>query len=108
MIESAEIDSLDSYESKEQSKILGERPDVIYKTILRCFKKHYATDFNRVTDYRKMKRRVTNKNNFCFKVVVSKYLTIKFPDCQFDDLEDYFTALIHTKHSSAIQNESSF
>ena len=106
--ERVECDSLDSYESRDPEKILGERPDVIYKTILRCFKKHYANDFNRVTDYWKMKRRVSMKKNYCFRLIVSKYLAVKFPDNSFEELQDYFTALIHTKHSSVIQKEEQF
>lgn len=50
-----------SSESPEGNKI--ERPDVVYKTILRCFKKHYVLDFNKLTEYKKMKRRVIMKNS---------------------------------------------
>ena len=45
------------------------------------------------------------KNTHCFGSYQKMYLAVKFPDCPFDDLKDYFTALIHTKHSSAIQKE---
>ena len=48
------------------------------------------------------------KKNYCFRIIVSKYLAVKFPDNTFDELQDYFTALIHTKHSSVIQKEEQF
>lgn len=50
-------------EESPRMKVFSERTDVVLKTILRAFRKFYAKSFNDLTDYKKLKRRVTFKNN---------------------------------------------
>lgn len=88
--------SSDSFEQKQNAKLFGERPDVIYKTILRCFKKHFLNDFNEVTEFRKMKRRVSMKKH-SLRSVVKTYIEIKFSDCIAEDIDAYLLALILPK-----------
>jgi hypothetical protein len=54
-------------------RVFGNRPDVIFKTVLRCFKKYYNQDFNRLTNYKKLKRRVSMKNRE-LKIYAEEYI----------------------------------
>lgn len=76
---SIESDQEESKDAEEvfnwKLKIFGNRPDVVFKTILRCFKKYFIKDFNRVTNYKKLKRRVTSKNQ-SLKDVIEFYVRL--------------------------------
>lgn len=83
-------------------KKFGNRPDVIYKTILRSFKKYYLSEFNEITDYRKKKRKITNQS---FLIDMSKlFVRDRIPDSPFDDLELFISALVQPKLPSQVDN----
>lgn len=77
-------------------KIFVSRPDVIFKTVLRCFKKFYIQDFNSLTDYKKIKRRVSMRN--CdLGTIYRRYISLKFPEGEHLNLEEYIQALVNSK-----------
>ena len=83
----------------DRPKKFGDRPDVIYKTILRSFKKYYLNEFNEITEYRKKKRRVNDQR---FIIEMSKsYVNQRILDNPFDDLEWFVAALVHHKSQSS-------
>lgn len=83
-------------------KRFGDRPDVIYKTILRSFKKYYLNDFNEVTDYKKRKRRIANQ---AFLIDMTEhYVRQKFSDSPFSDLGLFIAALVQPKLPEALDN----
>lgn len=85
----------DECSSFSQSKRFGDRPDVIYKTILRSFKKFYLTEFNDATDYKKKKRRLSSQY---FLIDMSKLFVAKFlPESPYEDLELFIAALVQPK-----------
>jgi len=76
-------------------KKFGDRPDVIYKTILRSFKKYYLAEFNEVTDYKKKKRRTVNQD---FLLDMSKdYVLKRLNETEFEDLDLFIAALVQPK-----------
>lgn len=85
-------------------KMQGDRPDVVHKTILRSFKKHYSNDFNRVTDYKRKKRRVSKKHQILD--LAGEYMQKRFPDCQFQssEMRYYVASLVQPKCSEELQN----
>lgn len=102
LVVETEGSTVDSEESKSRfvgvenkAKKFGERPDVNYKTILRCFKKHFVNDFNEVTEFKKMKRRVKSQT---LESVVKTYVAKKFGSVHLPLLESYVLALILQKH----------
>lgn len=83
-------------------KRFGDRPDVIYKTILRSFKKYYLNDFNEVTDYKKRKRRIANQ---AFLIDMTEhYVKQKFSENPFSDLGLFIAALVQPKLPEALDN----
>ncbi len=82
--------------TEDDLKPFGDRPDVIYKTILRCFKKFMGKDFNSRTSYKKLKRRVAMKG-VAVSEVIQSYVRAKFPDAEVPDLDLYVSALIQVK-----------
>lgn len=95
--------SFDSLQGVRGRKF-GDRPDVIYKTILRSFKKYYLNEFNEVTDYKKKKRRVANQ---AFLLdMTEKYASQKFLDSPFQDLGLFIAALVQPKLPEALGNHA--
>ena len=94
------LDSLQGFKSRK----FGDRPDVIYKTILRSFKKYYLNEFNEVTDYKKKKRRVTNQT-FLLDMT-DKYASHKFPDSPYQDLGLFIAALVQPKLPEALDSHT--
>jgi hypothetical protein len=91
-----------SSSSTSRAKRFGDRPDVIYKTILRSFKKYYLADFNEVTDYKRKKRRVSNPE---FLVdMTAEYVNKKFEGSEYDDLGLFIAALVQPKLPSALES----
>lgn len=87
-----------------KAKRFGDRPDVIYKTILRSFKKYYLADFNEVTDYKRKKRRIANQ---AFLLdMTQEYVSAKFPECPFEDLRLFIAALVQPKLPQALESNS--
>mmetsp|Transcript_18967 Transcript_18967/g.18639 ORF Transcript_18967/g.18639 Transcript_18967/m.18639 type:complete len:186 (+) Transcript_18967:24-581(+) len=76
-------------------KKFGERPDVIYKTILRSFKKYYLNDFNEVTDYKKKKRRMAHQADLID--MANLYVKKRFSDSPYSDLALFIAALVQPK-----------
>jgi len=69
-----------------------DRADVLYKYILRSFRKHYCKNFNDVTEYRKRKRRVTLK--LTLLTAMTEFRDKIFPGVTLPDLEIYMLSLI--------------
>jgi hypothetical protein len=83
-------------------KRFGDRPDVIYKTILRSFKKYYLTEFNEVTDYKRKKRRSANHG---YLIEMSQnFVSSKMGDTPFEDLELFVAALVQPKLPTSLEN----
>ena len=81
--------------SATKPKKFGDRPDVIYKTILRSFKKFYLNDFNEVTDYKKKKRRMAHQADLI--EMAELYVKEKFSDSPYSDLSYFIAALVQPK-----------
>lgn len=79
---------------ENKDKRFGERPDVNLKTILRGFKKHFINDFNEVTKFKMIKRRVKKQT---VQSVVKTYVAQRFEDVHLPNLESYLLALILQK-----------
>lgn len=76
-------------------KKFGDRPDVIYKTILRSFKKYYLNDFNEVTDYKKKKRRMAHQADLI--EMADLYVKTKFSTSPYSDLSLFVAAIVQPK-----------
>ena len=89
-------------------KVFSERTDVVLKTILRAFRKFYAKSFNDLTDYKKLKRRVTFKNNQQLISLISEYVSKRFGVEHVNNLEYYVAALVLPRvfKSITVQNVS--
>lgn len=86
----------------DRPKKFGDRPDVIYKTILRSFKKYYLSEFNEVTDYKKKKRKITNQLSL---IDMSKvFVRNKIPESPFEDLELFISALVQPKLPAQVES----
>lgn len=102
-----ELSSISDFISASSSwinrpKKFGDRPDVIYKTILRSFKKYYLADFNEVTDYKRKKRRIANQ---AFLIdMTAEYAQKKFSESPFDDLGLFIAALVQPKLPLALES----
>lgn len=77
-----------------------DRADVLFKYILRSFRKHYCKSFNDVTEYRKRKRRVTLK--LTLLGAMKEFKDKMFPDSTLPDLEIYLLSLITHRVSPRI------
>lgn len=77
-----------------------DRADVLFKYILRSFRKHYCKSFNDVTEYRKRKRRVTVK--LTLLEAMKEFKEKMFPDSNLPDLEIYLLSLITHRVSPRI------
>lgn len=77
-----------------------DRADVLFKYILRSFRKHYCKSFNDVTEYRKRKRRVTLK--LTLLSAMKEFKEQMFPDTNLPDLEIYLLSLITHRVSPRI------
>jgi len=77
-----------------------DRADVLFKYILRSFRKHYCKSFNDVTEYRKRKRRVTLK--LTLLGAMKEFKDKMFPDSNLPDLEIYLLSLITHRVSPRI------
>lgn len=77
-----------------------DRADVLFKYILRSFRKHYCKQFNDVTEYRKRKRRVTHK--LTLLSAMKEFKDKMFPDSTLPDLEIYLLSLITHRVSPRI------
>lgn len=85
-------------------KRFGDRPDVIFKTILRSFKKYYLSDFNEVTDYKKKKRRIANQT---FLIdMTAEYCKLKFSGSSYTDLGLFIAALVQPKLPPALDSNA--
>ena len=77
-----------------------DRADVLFKYILRSFRKYYCKSFNDVTEYRKRKRRVTLKLTLIN--AMKEFKDKMFPDSNLPDLEIYLLSLITHRVSPRI------
>lgn len=77
-----------------------DRADVLFKYILRSFRKHYCKSFNDVTEYRKRKRRVTLK--LTLLSAMKEFKEQMFLDTNLPDLEIYLLSLITHRVSPRI------
>ena len=77
-----------------------DRADVLFKYILRSFRKYYCKSFNDVTEYRKRKRRVTLKLTLIN--AMKEFKEEMFPDSDLPDLEIYLLSLITHRVSPRI------
>lgn len=77
-----------------------DRADVLFKYLLRSFRKHYCKSFNDVTEYRKRKRRVTVK--LTLLGAMKEFKEKMFPDSNLPDLEIYLLSLITHRVSPRI------
>lgn len=77
-----------------------DRADVLFKYILRSFRKHYCKSFNDVTEYRKRKRRVTLK--LTLLGAMKEFKDKMFPGANLPDLEIYLLSLITHRVSPRI------
>ena len=77
-----------------------DRADVLFKYILRSFRKHYCKSFNDVTEYRKRKRRVTVK--LTLLGAMKEFKDKMFPGSNLQDLEIYLLSLITHRVSPRI------
>lgn len=94
-------DSMPSDEDGNDGDIgIMDRADVLFKYILRSFRKHYCKSFNDVTEYRKRKRRVTLK--LTLLGAMKEFKEKIFPDCTLPDLEIYLLSLITHRVSPRI------
>lgn len=91
-----------SDDDNENDADLGimDRADVLFKYILRSFRKHYCKSFNDVTEYRKRKRRVTLK--LTLLCAMNEFKDKMFPDSDLPDLEIYLLSLITHRVSPRI------
>lgn len=87
-----------------KTKKFGDRPDVIYKTILRSFKKFYLADFNKITDYKRKKRRVAN-DSFLIEMA-SDYASATLAECPFEEIELFIAALVQPKLPPTLSSNS--
>lgn len=76
------------------------RSDIVYKTILRTFRKHYLSDFNESTGYIKAKR--NRKPQFLLEKL-AQYVNAHFPTAiQGSELEQelifFLGAIFYNKH----------
>lgn len=94
-----EASSAEASESEEDTGIM-DRADVLYKYILRSFRKHYCKNFNDVTEYRKRKRRVTIKLTLIS--AMNEFKEEIFPGTNLPDLEIYLLSLITHRVSPRI------
>lgn len=69
---------------------------MIFKTVLRCFKKYYNQDFNKLTEYKKLKRRVAMRNRD-LKDIAEEYISKKFPHAEVTKLAEFIQALVSPK-----------
>ena len=76
-------------------KKFGERPDVIYKTILRSFKKYYLNEFNDLTDIKRKKKRVNTQDSLLD--LANEFISQKISENPFEDLNLFIIALIQPK-----------
>jgi len=100
-VSSSDLISMDTLWATKAKKF-GDRPDVIYKTILRSFKKYYLNDFNEVTDYKKKKRR--NLHHDYLIEMTANYVNEKFTNCPYDDLNLFIAALVQQKIPESLEN----
>lgn len=85
------MDALSSLKPKR----FGDRPDVIYKTILRSFKKYYLKEFNEITDYKRKKRKMSlQKDLLC---MADRYIKERIPDSPYSDLSLFIAAIVQPK-----------
>lgn len=91
-----------SFEEDQNDSDLGimDRADVLFKYILRSFRKHYCKSFNDVTQYRKRKRRVTVK--LTLLGAMKEFKDKMFPESTLLDLEIYLLSLITHRVSPRI------
>mgnify|MGYP006291383673 CR=1 FL=1 len=94
-----EHESVDEEENDSDPGIM-DRADVLFKYILRSFRKHYCKSFNDVTEYRKRKRRVTLK--LTLLSAMKEFKEQMFPDTDLPDLEIYLLSLITHRVSPRI------
>ena len=85
-------------------KKFGERPDVIYKTILRSFKKYYLNEFNELTDFRRKKRRINSLDILLEHT--NEYINLKITDNPYEDLGVFIVALIQPKVDGNVRADS--
>eukprot|EP00344_Euplotes_crassus_P007970 CAMPEP_0196995664 /NCGR_PEP_ID=MMETSP1380-20130617/1742_1 /TAXON_ID=5936 /ORGANISM="Euplotes crassus, Strain CT5" /LENGTH=174 /DNA_ID=CAMNT_0042411411 /DNA_START=566 /DNA_END=1090 /DNA_ORIENTATION=- len=85
------MDALSSLKPKR----FGDRPDVIYKTILRSFKKYYLKDFNEATDYKKMKRKMPLQKDLL--AMANLYVKERIPESPYSDLSLFIAAVVQQK-----------
>lgn len=93
-------DQISVGEEVEGDTSIMDRADVLYKYILRSFRKHYCKQFNDVTEYRKRKRRVTQK--LTLLNAMKEFKDEIFPNESLPDLEIYLLSLITHRVSPRI------
>ena len=83
-------------------KRFGERPDVIYKTILRSFKKYYLSEFNQLTDYKRKKRKSSTHE---YLLQMSRtFVDTKLGETGYHDLHLFLAALVQPKLPSSLES----
>lgn len=87
-------------EDTEMDIGIMDRADVLFKYILRSFRKYYCKSFNEVTEYRKRKRRVTLKLTLIN--AMKEFKDKMFPESSLPDLEIYLLSLITHRVSPRI------
>ena len=82
-----------------KTKKFGDRPDVIYKTILRSFKKFYLSEFNESTGFKRKKRRISQQSLLID--LANDYVSERIPENQYEDLGLFITALVQPKQDNS-------
>lgn len=82
-----------------KSKKFGDRPDVIYKTILRSFKKFYLAEFNESTGFKRKKRRISNQS--VLVELANEYVNERIVENPYEDLGLFITALVQSKQDTS-------
>jgi len=82
-----------------KSKKFGDRPDVIYKTILRSFKKFYLAEFNESTGFKRKKRRISHQSVLI--ELANEYVNERIPENPYEDLGLFITALVQSKQETS-------
>ena len=85
-------------------KKFGERPDVIYKTILRSFKKYYLNEFNDLTDFKRKKKRVNTQDSLLD--LANEFISQKISENPFEDLNLFIIALVQPKLEGNLRVDS--
>ena len=98
LMELSEDSDFNSTKHVIKSKKFGDRPDVIYKTILRSFKKFYLAEFNESTGFKRKKRRISHQSVLI--ELANEYVNERIPENPYEDLGLFITALVQSKQET--------